>query len=157
MKRKILIPERLRQQIRKEIQNGKSKYQTAKEHGLAKEAIYRITKDLPSKPCGWPGIRGETLVLLQELLTKGYAFHSCKNIKQRYQVLRKYFPTIRKVKIYGKNMFFLEDKGDAAARAFLMNTKKKIMSYQELKQITTVFDADLNKQEKQGFVSRFRT
>jgi len=142
------------EKIRKEVKDGKSKYQTAKELNLRKETVYRHTKDLPSRPCGWPGIRGETLELLQDILTKGYAVYSNYNTKQKYITLRKYFPTICKVKMYGKNIFFLEDKSDLATRVFLENIKRKIISYHELRQITRVFGTSLSRQEKNEFLSK---
>jgi hypothetical protein len=143
--------------ITRKIKSGKSKYQTAQELNLRKDTVYTYAKNLPSKPCGWPGIRGGTLKLLQELLTKGYAIHSCSNLKQRYQILRKYFPKVCKVKMYGRNIFFIEDKKDVAARAFLENINKKIISYQELKQVTKVFNTNLSKTEKQTFLGRFKS
>jgi len=152
MSRKI-SPE-LKKKIRKEVKKGKSKYQVAKELGLRKDTVYRHTKDLPSRPCGWPGIRGETLELLQEILNKGFAVYSCYNTKQKYIILKKYFPSICKVKMYGKNIFFLEDKKDIAARVFLDNVKRRIISYHELKQITRVFDTTLSKKEKDVFLGK---
>jgi hypothetical protein len=140
--------------ITRKIKSGKSKYQTAQELNIRIDAVYKYAKNLPSKPCGWPGIRGGTLKLLQELLTKGYAIHPCSNIKQRYQILRKYFPKVCKVKMYGRNIFFIEDKKEIATRAFLENINKKIISYQELKQVTKVFDTNLSKKEKDMFLGK---
>ena len=148
------ITQELKKKIRKEVKNGKSKYQVAKELDLRKETIYRITKDLPSRPCGWPGIRGETLELLQKILNKGFAVYSCYNTKQKYIVLKKYFPSICKVKMYGKNIFFLEDKKDVAARVFLDNVKRRLISYHEIKQITRVFDTNLSIKEKDVFLGK---
>jgi hypothetical protein len=116
--------------------------------------MYRLAKHLPSKPCGWPGIRGQTLDLLQELITKGYAVSSCKDVQRRYISLQKYFPTIHRVKMYSRHIFFLEGKEDLAVREFLKNLNKKIISYHELKQVTKVFDVDLSKQEKDAFLLR---
>ena len=39
-------------------------------------------------------------------------------------------------------------------RAFLRSVEKKIISYQELKGITDVFQVNLSKQEKQAFLGR---
>ncbi|MCJ7572135.1 MAG: hypothetical protein MUO82_09720 [Candidatus Thermoplasmatota archaeon] len=149
-----VLPKKLKNKIRDEIKNGKSKYQTAKEYNLPTETVFKIAKDLPSAPSGWPGIRGKTLDLLQEIVTKGYTVPSCKYTQQRYMVLRKYFPTICKITIYGKPVFFLKGKEDVAVRAFLENTRKKIISYQELRQVTKVFGVDISKKEKQVFLFR---
>lgn len=121
------LSQELIEKIRKEVKDGKSKYQTAKELNLRKETVYRIAKDLPSRPCGWPGIRGETLELLQEILTKGYAVYSNYNTKQKYITLRKYFPTICKVKMYGKNIFFLEDKSDLLLEFSLKTSRERLL------------------------------
>ena len=133
--------------ITRKVKSGKSKYQTAKELDLHVTTVYNFAKDLPSAPCGWPGIRGKTLDLLQELVSKGYIIpHG--NVQQRYRILRKYFPTICRVTIYTKPIFYLRGYEDVAARAFLETVNKKIISYQELKQVTEVFGVNLSKQEK---------
>lgn len=140
--------------ITRKIKSGKSKYQTAKELHLRKEIVYKYAKNLPSKPCGWPGIRGKTLELLQKILVNGYVMWSESQANNKYMILKKYFPTICRVKMYGKNIFFLEDNVDVAARAFIGNIKRKIISYQELKQITKVFDTNLSKKEKDTFLGK---
>lgn len=86
--------------IRRKIKTGKTKYQIAKELHIATATVYYWTKDVPSKNIGWPGIRGKTLDMLQELLTKGYVFAKCSNPQNRYMHLHKYFPTIHRIKIY---------------------------------------------------------
>ncbi len=144
------------QKIRKEVLNGKSKYQVVKELKISKETVYRVTRDLPSKPCGWPGIRGKTLDLLQEIVSKGYVIPPQGYVQQRYMVLRKYFPTICRVAIYGRPIFFLNGKEDVAVRAFLEKVNKKIISYQELKQVTEVFGVNLSKQEREAFLLKKR-
>jgi len=140
--------------ITRKIKSGKTKYQTAKELNIHRDTVYRIAKNLPSRNCGWPGIRGKTLKLLQKILTDGYAVHSDNNTNKRYMTLKKYFPTICRIKIYGKNIFFLDDKADEAARAFIVTIRRKIISYQELKQITRVFGINLSKMEKDMFLGK---
>jgi len=156
MTRRESLPEEVITQIRNEIQGGKTKFQVSREHNLPKTTVYRLTKDLPSRSCGWPGIRGETLQVLQELLTRGYFVDRCQNTKQRYIQLRKYFPTVCKVRMYGKNIFFIEGKEDVAVRALLEVIRRKIISYQELKQITKVFGTDLSGREKEAFLFKNR-
>jgi len=141
--------------IRRKIKTGKSKYQIAKELHIAKATVYYWTKDVPSKNIGWPGIRGKTLDILQELLTKGYAFTSCDHFQSRYIMLHKYFPTIHRIKIYNQHILYLEGREDAAARAFIDGlVHKRIISYQELKQITKVFGTNLSRSEKDAFILR---
>lgn len=107
-----VLPKKLKDKIREEIKNGKSKRQTAMEYNLSTTTVFNIAKDLPNTHGGWSGIRGKTLDLLQEIVSKGYAVPSCKCNQQRYMVLRKYFPTIYKLRIYGKTIFFLKGKED---------------------------------------------
>jgi len=139
--------------IRRKINSGKTKFQIAKELHIATATVYYWTKDVPSKNIGWPGIRGKTLDMLQELLTKGYVFAKCSNPQNRYMHLHKYFPAIRRIKIYNQHILYLEGREDAAARAFIDKVHgKKIISFQELKQITKVFGTDLSRKEKEAFL-----
>jgi len=126
----------------------KSKCQIAKELNLDKSTVYRWTRDLPSRYCGWPGIRGKTLDILQELVTKGFVVPKKENAHQKFLLLRKYFPTIYRVTIYNRHIFLLKGKEDVAVRAFLEHTRKKIISYQELRQITKVFGTDISKKRR---------
>lgn len=157
MRRRKSLPKKIIIQIRNEIQSGKTKFQVSREHNVPKTTVYRMTEDLPSRSCGWPGIRGETLQVLQGLLINGYFVDRRCNTKQRYIQLKKYFPTVHKVKMYGKNIFFIEGREDVAVRALLEIIEKKIVSYQELKQITKVFDTDLSKSEKEEFLFKNRS
>ena len=143
--------------ITRKIKSGKSKYQTAKELKLHETTVYKIARDLPSKPCGWPGIRGRTLEILQELVLKGYYICSHEDQKKRFFQLKKSFPTLYRAKMNRMTIFYLEGRQDDAARAFLGTIGKKIISYQELKGITDVFHANLSKQEKQAFLGRNRS
>jgi hypothetical protein len=80
--------------IRNEIQSGKFKYRTAAEFGLHLTVVYRWTQDLPGVQYGWPGIRGKTLEILQELIKHGYILCTNFNTGHKYRILRKYFPNI---------------------------------------------------------------
>ena len=79
------------------------------------------------------------------------------SINEEYNKLKKYFPSICKVKMYNRVIFYLKDKKDAAARAFLENSQRKIISYQELKQVTRVFDANLSIKEKRSIIGKNRS
>jgi len=139
--------------IRRKVKTGRTKFQIAKELHVASATVYYWTKDVPSNHCGWPGIRGKTLDLLQELLTNGYAFSSDNHFQSRYMTLRKYFPTIHRINIYKKNILYLEGKENEAAQAFIDKVhNKRIISFQELKQITKVFGTELNRKEKEAFI-----
>jgi hypothetical protein len=143
--------------ITRKIKSGKSKYQIARELNLNETTVYKIAKDLPSKPCSWPGVRGRTLEILQQLVTRGYYICSHEDPKKRFFQLKKSFPTLYRVKINRKTIFYLEGHEDDAARAFLGSINKKIISYKELAGIIDGFHANLSKQEKQAFLSRNRS
>ena len=142
------------QKIRDEIQSGKSKYQTAADFGLHPTVVYRWTQDLPGGQYGWPGIRGKTLEILQELIKHGYILCTNFNAGHKYRILRKYFPNICKINMHNKTILFLEDRADVAARAFLSNMNRKIMSFQELKQVTKTFGIELSSEEKQKIIDK---
>ena len=152
-----VIPKEIKEKIRKDVIEGKSKYQAAKDYNLCRTTVYRLTEDINGTSIGWAGIRGKTLDLLQEIVTKGYAYPPDGGyVQQRYRTLRKYFPTIRRITIYGRTIFYLKGREDEAVRAFLERVNKKIISYQELKQVTEVFGTDLHKSEKEAFLRRKR-
>jgi len=58
--------------------------------------------------------------------------------------------------MYGKQIFLLKGKEEEAVRAFLGSTRKKIISYQELHQVTEVFGADISRKEKEAFLFKKR-
>ena len=142
--------------IREEIKNGKSKYQTAADFGLHPTVVYRWTQDLPGSQFGWPGIRGKTLKLLQEIMQHGYVLSSKIQAGKKYYILKKYFPNINRINMYNKTVLYLDDKAPVAARAFLSNMNKKIISFQELKQVTKTFGIELSSEEKHKFVGKSR-
>ncbi len=143
--------------ITRKIRSGKSKYETALELGIPYHTVCKTAKHLRSHRYGRSGIRGQTLEMLQELVTDGYAFCTPGSDTQKYHTLKKYFPTIQKVSTHGKSILFLEDKADIATRTFLKEINRKIISYQELKQITKIFDVKLSRKEKNDFLGRFQS
>jgi hypothetical protein len=143
--------------ITRKIKSGESKCKIAKELNISLKAVYYWTKGFPSKNCGWPGIRGKTLEVLQELVTNGYHICSHEGSNNRFFQLKKSFPTLYRAKMNRMSIFYLEGHEDDATKAFLGNVEKKIISYQELTGITKVFQANLSKQEKKAFLSRNRT
>ncbi len=142
--------------ITRKVKGGATKYQTAKELHLATATVYRWTKDIPSRNIGWPGIRGKTITVLQELFSKGYSFPTLSCAQRQYFRLNKLFPTIRRIKIYNYQILYLEGREEEAARAFLVRLNKKIIGYNELKQITKVFGATLSQEEKDSFLFKNR-
>ena len=156
MSRKGKLTKETLQKIREEIQSGKSKYQTAADFGLHPTVVYRRTQDLPGGQYGWPGIRGKTLKLLQEIIQHGYVLSSKINAGKKYYILRKYFPNVNRINMYNKTVLYLDDKAPVAARAFLSDMTKKIISFQELKQVTKTFGIELSSEEKHRIIGKPR-
>jgi len=150
------IPKETKERIRKEVISGKSKYRVAMEYNISFTTIYGITKDLQGKSNGWSGIRGKTLNMLQELVAKGYVAPTGEYVHQQFLTLRKHFPTVYRISIYHEQIFLLKGREDDALRAFLEKVNKKIISYQELRQVTDVFHVSLSKREKDAFLGRNR-
>ena len=142
--------------ITRKIKSGKSKYETSKELNICYQTILRITKDLPGHSKGRNGIRGGTLRMLQDLLKDGYTFFDTPSDSQKYYTLKKYFPTVQRTRYEGCSILFLEDRSNLAVKAFLMKIRKNIISYQELKNITKIFNIELSKNEKDMFISKKR-
>ena len=140
--------------ITRKVKSGKYKYETAQELGISYPTVLRLSKYLPGHPRGRTGIRGQTLEMLQELVAKGYIFCNPGTSTQKYHTLKKYFPTIQKTRYQYKSILFLEDKAHVAARAYLDQHPKKIISYMELKQIANNFGVNLSKKEKTSFIGK---
>ena len=152
--KKGLLEEQIKK-IRKETLTGKTKIQTAKENNISYNMVLKHTGDTPSRfhLGGWTGIRGKSLEILQILIIEGYYICS-KGDSKNYRLLKKYFPTICKVNIYGKTIIFLEDKSNVAIRGFLESINKRKIGYWELEKISKAFKSKLSKNEKVKFVCR---
>ncbi len=142
--------------ITRKIKSGKSKYQISLELGISQVTLGKYKKFYPSQPKGRNGIRGGTLRMLQDLLNNGYTFFDTPSDSQKYYTLKKYFPTVQRTRYEGCSILFLEDRSDLAAKAFLMKIRKNIINYQELKNITKIFNIEFSKKEKMSFISKKR-
>lgn len=143
------LSDELIDKIRYYVKRYNSKINAANKLGLSYDTVRFYTKDIRlksrKKNADYLGIYGKSLDLLKELFEKDYAFSSKKYTTTHYVKLKKYFPKIRRTKMYGKMIYYLDDKSKIAAQAFLKITNKKVMSYQELKQIERVFNTKLKK------------
>jgi hypothetical protein len=148
------ISDSLRKKIREEVRNGKTKRQVAIQYKISDRTVYYHTRDMCSYPLRNMRIQDKKLELMKDLLRDGYALSSRKYSTVEYNKLKEFFPSICKAKMYNRVIFYLKDKKDAAARAFVENSERKIISYQELKQVTNVFNADLDIKEKRRIISR---
>ena len=48
--------------------------------------------------------------------------------------------------MYGRMIYYLDNQSKIAANELLKVSNKRVMSYQELKQVTKVFDTNLKKE-----------
>jgi hypothetical protein len=157
IKTKRGISQVLRKKIRNEVKNGRSKRQTALYFGVSENTVCYHTKDICLRPFKNLRVHDKKLELMKDLLRDGYALPSKKYHTPEYNELKRHFPSICKVKMYDRVIFYLEDKKDAATRAFLDNSKRKIISYQELKRVTKTFDSNLNIKEKRQIIKDNRS
>jgi len=157
IKTKRGISQELRKKIRDEVKNGRSKRQTALYLGVSENTVCYHTKDICLRPFKNLRVHDRKLELMKDLLRDGYALPSKKYHTPEYNELKRHFPSICKIKMYDRVIFYLEDKKDVATRAFLDNSKRKIISYQELKQVTKVFDSNLNIKEKRQIIQDNRS
>ena len=151
------MSEDLIQKIISHVKKYESKIDTANKFGLSYDTVLLYTKDIRIKSRKtdpeYLGIYGRSLDFLKELMLNGYAFSSGKYQTSHYIKLKKYLPNIRRTKMYGKMIYYLDDKSNIAANALLEVLNKKVMSYQELKQVTNVFNTKLSKKEKTNYFS----
>ena len=152
------LSDELIRNIRHYVKKYNSKIYTANKLGLSYDTVLLYTKDIRiksrKKDPEYNGIYGKSLDLLKELMLNGYAYSSGNYNIQHYLKLKKYIPQIRRKKLYGKMIYYLDEKSSITLQAFLENSKKKIISYQELKQITNIFDTDLSKDEKYRYIDK---
>ena len=140
-------------EIRKLVLSGMSKYAVAKTLQISRSAVYYHTKDLPSNKPGNRGIRGKTLELLKELLKNGYVVSSADK-SSNLHTIKKHFPHVKRTQIDNKSVYYLDDKKKQALKAMIEQKQSKIMRYADLSTMTTVFDVQLKKREKQRFLSK---
>jgi DNA-binding CsgD family transcriptional regulator len=154
IKRKPRLSKEAIEKIIREVQGGKPKMQVSRELGISSKLVYHHTADIIVGHTHDLGIAGKTLDLLQEIMEKGYAKSSTKHPYKYYQKLRAKFPNIRRVKMYGKTIYFIQERSDEAMRDFLEDLNKKVISYQELQQIINVFQAKMGKKDKKKYLGK---
>jgi hypothetical protein len=138
--------------IRYYVRKYNSKIDVANKLGLSYDTVLFYTKDIRIRSrkidIEYSGVYGKSLDLLKELLLNDYVFCSEKYGLKEYIKLKKDFPQIRRTKMYGRMIYYMSDKSKIAAQALLKVSNKKVMSYQELKQVKKIFDTNFSKEEK---------
>jgi DNA-binding CsgD family transcriptional regulator len=145
------ISTKVKERIRNEVKKGKLKTQVAREMGLSRITVSKYTMDI-YQVRKKADISYNSFLLLQEILDKGYAFPCSRYGLKEYQILKKNFPKICRVKPHGKAIFFLEDKSDIASRAYLESLDKKITNYHQLKRVIKAFRINMNDYEKRRYI-----
>lgn len=143
------LSDELIDKIRYYVKKYNSKINAANKLGLSYDTVRFYTKDIRLKSrkndLEYLGIYGKSLDLLKELIQNGYAFSSKKYNTSHYVKLKKFFPNIRRTKMHGKLIYYLDDKSNLAAEALLETINKKVMSYQELKQFEKIFNTNFTR------------
>ena len=138
------ISEELINKITYYVKKYNSKIDTANKLGISYDTVLSYTRDIRIKSrkmdTDYSGIYGKSLDLLKELMWNGYAFSSGKYGLNEYIKLKKCFPQVRRTKMYARMIYYLDEKSKIAINAILEVSNNKVMNYQELKQITKVFD-----------------
>ena len=134
--------------------SGKTKIQVSRELNISLRTVYFHTTDIIVGQIHDFPICAKTFDLLQDIMKNGYALKSKKYTFQNYQKLRLKFPNIRRVKVHGRVIYFIEDKADLACKIFLQNLPKKITNYHELKQVVDVFKTQMKKEEKMLYIQK---
>ncbi len=140
------------QQIREQVIRGKTKYQISKEKGLSFQLVYYYTRDLPNHQYPERGIQGKSLLILKELMKNGYV-NSTEENYARLRRLKRYLPMIERAQIKRRSVYYLSDKNKIAFQSMVQSKKTKIFSYQELSNISKVFDVKLSKKERKIVLS----
>jgi len=141
--------------IRKEVEGGKSVRAVAKDNNIGSRTVYSYVDDIIHSAKNTIVLRGKTSELFQKVMKDGYALIT-HNDTDRFMKLKKYFPSICRVRYEHKTIIFLEDKSNVAAKAFLESMNSGIMSYRKLSQISKLFDDTRNRHKKRPIIKNYR-
>ena len=147
------LSEQTIQEMRKLVLSGFSKYEAAKTLRISSSAVYYHTRDLPSKNTGNWGIRGKTLDVLKQLLNDGYVI-SKGSTSSNLHTIKKHFPHVKRAQVDGKSIYYLKDKNKQALEAMLKQKQSKIIRCEDISTMSTVFNIQLKKGEKQRFLGK---
>ena len=133
------------QKIRNMVIQLGSKAEAARKLGIPYCVVIKYTSDIKvrNKTFGQ-----RTWEMLKELMEKGYVFTNARNPSTKIYILRKHFPSIQLVIVENRGIAFLPEKKEEAMKALIEKMSRRVWSYQKLRRITRLFDADLSKEEK---------
>jgi len=141
--------------IRKEVEGGKSVRAVAKDNNIGYKTVYNLVDDSIHSAKYMIVLRGKTLELFRKVMKDGCALITCDDT-DRFMTLKKYFPSICRVRYDHKTIIFLESRSNVAAKAFLESMNSGIMSYRKLSQISKLFDSTRNRHKKRPIVKSYR-
>jgi len=137
VKRRKSYSYEIKQLVRERIKNGESKMAVSKELGISYPTLLSWTRDLISdKYKGNYGIRGESLLITQNLMEEGYFMGNVP--RHSIITLKKYF-SIRKTRIKKRCILYLEGSKEQAFRAFMENVEDKVISFQKIANMAQAF------------------
>lgn len=141
------IPKDVIKKIRKEVERGKSVRAVAKDNNIGYRTVYNHVDDIIHSSKNTIILRGKTLELFQKIMKDGYALITHDDT-DRFITLKKYFPSICRVRYDHKTIIFLESKPNVAAKAFLESMNSRSISYKKLTQIMKLFNNSLKRYTK---------
>jgi len=146
-----------KRKIRRMFRNGMSRDEIANELGFTFTEIFYATRDMPSHSNS--SIRGTTLRILKIILNDGYYLPKLTMFKvsrASYFVLKKHFPTIKRIEARGHVILFFQERAEDACKAFLSKTRRnRIISYDELTRIMSLFGLSKPPKEKKEMIGKW--
>jgi hypothetical protein len=145
--------------IREKRKQGISTFELAKEYDVNPQIIYMIIRDLIDryrKPStsGNFCIRGRALEILQSLHKEGYYISKKgESTTSSFRTLSKYF-SVKRVEVKHRTIYFLENKGDQALKAFMKLRCLKTIGYHELCAIAPLFGINISPREKRDLIGK---
>ncbi|MBL7170177.1 MAG: hypothetical protein ISS48_04100 [Candidatus Aenigmarchaeota archaeon] len=131
-KRKYYSPE-IKDEVRRRVKNGERKSNVARDMSLNTSTVSQWTSKTGNKD--WVlNFTKNQLMVLKDILTKGYTFptdYNITNIKKMHEKFKRDLP-IRTVTIRQKHIYFLDGREDEAFRAFMERYGGKVISYKVL-------------------------
>lgn len=138
--------------------------QVSRELNLSPKLVYYLTRDIVTGNPRNRGIAGKSLTFFEKLMNEGYIISTEEYSYNLYEKIRLQFPKIRlrRVKIDGIVIYFLQNNSNAAKRAFLEiwnrkhNRRSLKISGHKLQQINDVFAANASKKDRKMIYSQQR-
>lgn len=84
-------------------------------------------------------------------------FASTGKTARQIRRLKKYLPMIQRSQFNGRSVYYLLDKNKTALNALIQKKKSKVYSFQELTEISNIFNVKLSKNEKKSVLSHKQT